>query len=128
MLSASHPMRVFPTSDLVAQFCRDIGQQLDTQDTFELIDQCFTVLDTRWALDIREFDVLTLHRFRFLTVHSLTGIPAQIATKIQKAGYSFLVQLYARLEENFMPAVPGQVQYLPYLMVGNDVCLSYFKS
>lgn len=122
------PLKVFPTSDLVADFCQNIGYSLDSGDVFELLEQLFTTLDSRSPFDVKEHEVLDLSRFRFLSHHPVEQIPEYIRKPVYKAGYAMLVQLYVRMTNNQLPTTPGKVDHMPYLMVGNDVCLSHFKS
>lgn len=129
MHPSTAPLKVFPTSDLIAQFCQESGFSLSQKDTFELLEQMFSLLDLKNPMDSYEHQVaLDMDRFIMLAHYPSGEVPEDIKQRLNKAAYTLLVRLYARMAENAFPVTPGMIDHTPYLMVGNDVCLKPFTS
>lgn len=129
MFHANHQQLVFPTSDLISNFSSSIGLFVDERDAMELFHQLFAHLGNGSPVDMYDRDILDLSRFVFLTQYpSIQEIPTEVKDRINKAAYAVLVQLHVRAEDTQTLNNEKYKDYLPYLMIGNDVCLKQYRS
>jgi hypothetical protein len=114
---------IIPTADLVAEF-HAATQEVFRNDTQEIISQIFSLLKASTPFDEYDRNIIELARLR-ADVVALNG---QFIDHCQRAAYHLLVQMYSRAKEYGLFNAEGKIEYLPYLMVGNDVCLDHFLS
>lgn len=129
MFPSSPPQVIFPTSDLISTFSQAINVQIDHRDALELLHQLFDILTSSNPIDMYDRQILDLSRFRFLTAYpSMDAIPAEFQALIHKAAYAVLVQLQIRMDDTGKLGNLSYKDYLPYIMIGNDVCLKQYQN
>lgn len=112
---------IIPSADLLTEF-HAATQNVFTDDTQEIVNQIFSLLKASTPFDEYDRSVIELTRLR-ANVEQLNG---QFIDHCQRAAYHLLVQMYSRAKEYNLFNTDGNIEYLPYLMVGNDVCLDHF--
>jgi len=114
---------------LISIFSQAINVQIDHRDALELLHQLFEILNVNNPIDMYDREILDLSRFRFLTVYpSMDAIPAEFKVRIHKAAYAALVQIQTRMDDTGTLGGLTYKDYLPYIMIGNDVCLKQYQN
>ncbi len=112
---------IIPTADLVNEF-HAATQNVFLGDTQEIVTQIFSLLKATTPFDEYDRNVIELTRLR-VDIETMNG---QFIDHCQRAAYHLLVQMYSRAKEYSLFNAQGNIEYFPYLMVGNDVCLDHF--
>ncbi len=121
MKSPDTTLVVLPTVDLVESFERHLQHSLTPQDTLELFEQLFTLMQEKSPLDRNDVDLLEFDRFVF--THHLTV--DREATN--RAAYTMMLGIYQVLLSLGL-VVDYEIQHFPHNLVYKDLIVRRFNS